>query len=397
MVGGSHVRDMVDAVRQGRADVAHPSTWDLLSDPRRRAVLAVVGDRDAVSLAALADAVLARTDGGAADPDGGDAREGVRTALVHSALPKLDAAGAVDYDRDAGRVVRRDHPVYESSALADRDLDAAVCRALAAERRQSVLAVAGQFAGPVALADLALHVAAVERDAALVEVGDAAYESVRASLYHRHVPKLADAGLVAFDREDGTVELADDLPGPAADLAGRDASPGSAPAMARDDDDDVWTLSGREDVIARGQSLFDRADEELFLMVTTDGLLEPACLEKLRGAVERGVDVYLGSQTDAVRDLVREEVPEVVIWEPQLDWLSLPPSRGRLGRLVMCDREAVLLGSLGEGGPGEDARETGVTAEGEDAPLVVLLRELLGSRLDHLDRQSEDFRSAMPL
>jgi hypothetical protein len=41
-------------------------------------------------------------------------------------------------------------------------------------------------------------------------------------------------------------------------------------------------------------------------------------------------------------------------------------------------------------------RETAVIGAGEDNPLVVLVRELLGPRLDHLDYQSENFRSELP-
>jgi len=55
-------------------------------------------------------------------------------------------------------------------------------------------------------------------------------------------------------------------------------------------------------------------------MVTTDGLLRPGCVHGLQDALDRGVDVSVGSQTSAVRDLVREEVHGVTIWKPQLDW-----------------------------------------------------------------------------
>jgi hypothetical protein len=129
----------------------------------------------------------------------------------------------------------------------------------------------------------------------------------------------------------------------------------------------------------------------------TDGLLEPRCLELLEDAVDRGVDAYLGPQSQAVRDLVRREIPGVTIWEPQLDWLNLPPNREKLGRLVFADREAITLGTLGDDADTGVVRDTALTGEGEDNGLVVLMREMLGSRLDHLDRQSEEFLSEVPL
>ncbi|RDI71782.1 hypothetical protein DWB78_08610 [Halopelagius longus] len=62
----------------------------------------------------------------------------------------------------------------------------------------------------------------------------------------------------------------------------------------------------------------------------------------------------------------------------------------------MADREAILLGSIGEsnGAP----VETAIT--GEDNSLVILMRDLLGNRLDRLDRldrQSADFLDHLPL
>lgn len=57
------------------------------------------------------------------------------------------------------------------------------------------------------MADLAEDVTARERDTARSEVDVAAVKDTRLLLYHKHVPKLADAGLVAYHRERDTVEL----------------------------------------------------------------------------------------------------------------------------------------------------------------------------------------------
>jgi hypothetical protein len=54
-------------------------------------------------------------------------------------------------------------------------------------------------------------------------------------------------------------------------------------------------------------------------------------------------------------------------------------------------------GTLGERTADGGYRETAITGEDEDDSLVVLLRQVLGSRLDHLDAQGEDFRSQVPL
>lgn len=143
--------------------------------------------------------------------------------------------------------------------------------------------------------------------------------------------------------------------------------------------DSIWTIEGHDNVIARGQSLFEQADDELFLMFTTDGLLEEGCVWRLQDAIDRGVDVYLGSQTPEVRDLVRERIPEAVVWEPQMDWLNLPPEYEKVGRLVFADREAIMLATLGEKTGKATHDETAITGAGQNNPLVVLMRDMLGS------------------
>lgn len=83
---------------------------------------------------------------------------------------------------------------------------------LAHERRRHALRRLRTREGAVALADLADEVARLERDAESgVEVPRENVERIRADLYHRHVPKMADAGVVDYDRESDVVRLACDL------------------------------------------------------------------------------------------------------------------------------------------------------------------------------------------
>lgn len=91
----------------------------LLAAAERRAVLAVVAERSGpFKLDEIAAAVAARDhaagarDGPAETPMTGDATpsgvasQDLRIGLHHCHLPKLDAAGVVDYDPAAGRVER---------------------------------------------------------------------------------------------------------------------------------------------------------------------------------------------------------------------------------------------------------------------------------------------------
>ena len=78
---------------------------------------------------------------------------------------------------------------------------------LANERRRAALAVLGEAAAPLALADLAADLVERERGPATGAPDHAAIRRCYVSLYHRHVPKLVEAGLVEFDADRRTVTL----------------------------------------------------------------------------------------------------------------------------------------------------------------------------------------------
>jgi len=81
---------------------------------------------------------------------------------------------------------------------------------LSSERRRHVLDCLAHH-GSLALPDLADEVAAREHDAPLPQVPEDAVLTVYLSLYHTHVPKLADATVVTYDQDRDVVALAADL------------------------------------------------------------------------------------------------------------------------------------------------------------------------------------------
>ena len=390
---------------------ADPAAIGALADETRRYVVAVLSEADVEpAVPELARWVAARETGldpiAVSETD----RSRVETTLRHSHLPKLVEKELINHDAETDTVELQDHSVFENPWMQTlyqrgdtpeaRPPDGLI-EALAHEQRQQVLSILLDHSDELLVSDLALMLAAREQDGIpLVNVSQEKQRKTQSLLQHQYLPKLADAGLVSYDRGDRTVSVtpsSSDLldPNSGEELEGLQYLLAHSHS---DDEKEIRTIEGYENVIARGQALFDRADEELFIMVTTDGLLEDDCITGLRNAVARDVDVYVGSQTKAVRDLVRQELPEVTIWEPQLDYLNLPPQREKLGRLVFADREAIMLGTLAEEADETlGYRETAITAEGADNTLVVLIRELLGSRLDHLDAQSADFRSEIPM
>lgn len=131
-------------------------------------------------------------------------------------------------------------------------------------------------------------------------------------------------------------------------------------------------------------------------MFTDSDLLEAGCLTRIRDASRRGTDVYLGTCDPDIRAYVREHAPEVVLWEPATDWLDLPVEGDRVGRLLLADREAVVLGTLGKAADGDVPEEQAIVVEGPDNALVVMVRQLLGARLAEFDEAGEEAEATLP-
>lgn len=96
----------------------------------------------------------------------------------------------------------------ETGASTDRCLEA-----LADDSRRHVLSALCRAESPLSLSELAIDLANAETGPAGPGAEDDPVRSRKVELYHRHVPKLADAGLVEFDAERRTVTLATEFEG----------------------------------------------------------------------------------------------------------------------------------------------------------------------------------------
>ncbi len=386
---------MSNSATSGSTADVRDAFFHALADARRRTVLRLVHERsprpvEKEDLAFQLAAVTADKQLAAVTDD--DQRQAL-VDLQHRQLPRLTDAGLLERTDDE-EIVLGDHPAFDVPSLeralsAGRtekrdDLDA-VFEALADARRRTLLSVLENQYHPIATETLARDVATREAGTTEREVADERVDEVWTSLVHVHLPMLNEATLVSSDAAAGQVSYEGHPALRAEWLRSTDAE------TAAEDGSAVRTLEGRETVVTTGQSLCERADDELFLLFTTTGLLEEGCFRRIEDAVDRGVEVYLGSRDPRVRELVRDRIPGVVVWEPQRDWLDLPPASDSVGRLVFADREAVMLGTIGQSSSGgEGPVETAIVGDGPQNGLVVLMRQLLGSRLERFDGRRDD-------
>lgn len=84
-------------------------------------------------------------------------------------------------------------------------------RALSSKRRRYVLSFLDRL-GTLTLADLADELAEQEHDASIDQIPAEDVKSLYMSLYHQHVPKLEEAGLVEYDQERDLVRPTERLP-----------------------------------------------------------------------------------------------------------------------------------------------------------------------------------------
>jgi DNA-binding transcriptional ArsR family regulator len=287
--------------------------FDCLASSDRRRVLGILDERAPHSLTRR-DLATYLVPGYHSDAEEQDSNMDVQqaiNALHHTHLPKLEAAGLIERGTDRETVTITGHPAFEDdeiSAVIDPDSDAgdSVDRlfwALADARRRTVLDVLSHQLSPIHTETLARELGARERDISESEVAADRVDGILAALTHVHLPHLADAGLIEYDPDEQTVAY-EGHPQLRVPWMHSVLQPEFRQSLTGESNPDgIGEIEGREQVISFGQSLCDRADEELFCMFTDTQLLEAGCLTRIRDAArERDVDVYLGTRDPTVRE-----------------------------------------------------------------------------------------------
>lgn len=167
----------------------------------------------------------------------------------------------------------------------------------------------------------------------------------------------------------------------------RDALSGLEPA----DDDavtdithEVWAISGDQGITSRTRGLIEGATDEVVLVVGHGDVFTDRLAEQLRAADERGVDVVVGTVDETLRAEIQDALPGVAVFVSGLDWLRHSPLPGddtEISRLLLTDREAILLSSFTEDSHDGREHEQGVFGRGFDNGIVAITRRLVATGL----------------
>jgi sugar-specific transcriptional regulator TrmB len=153
----------------------------------------------------------------------------------------------------------------------------------------------------------------------------------------------------------------------------------------------VWTTRGDQSVTSRAIQFVDSAEDEIVLVLdgVDGGRIAERLLERLRAAAERGVTIYIGTLSESTYEQVAAAVPNARTFESGLEWLQpqTDEEHERIGRLLMVDRGALLLSSLGSHTPEE---ETAIWSDSVGNGLLIIARRLLAAGLNREDEQLDE-------
>jgi sugar-specific transcriptional regulator TrmB len=147
---------------------------------------------------------------------------------------------------------------------------------------------------------------------------------------------------------------------------------------------EVWSISGDQGITSRTRQLIEGATEELILVVGHESIFTDQLAEQLQSAQERDVNVIIGTVDEDLQATIQDALPDVEVFVSGLDWLSrspLPDDDTEISRLLLADREAILVSSFTETMVDGREHEQGVFGRGFDNGLVAITRRLMATGL----------------
>ncbi|MBX0298223.1 TrmB family transcriptional regulator [Haloarcula nitratireducens] len=147
---------------------------------------------------------------------------------------------------------------------------------------------------------------------------------------------------------------------------------------------EVWSISGDQGITSRTRQLIEGATKEVILVVGHESVFTDQLVEQLRSAQERDVHVIIGTIDEELQAAIQDALPDVEVFVSGLDWLSRSPLPGddtEISRLLLVDREAILVSSFTDTRADGREHEQAVFGRGFDNGLVAITRRLMATGL----------------
>lgn len=149
---------------------------------------------------------------------------------------------------------------------------------------------------------------------------------------------------------------------------------------------EVWALSGPPAIENRLLKLVEGATEEVVLIIGREDAATEELFDQVRAAQESGVDVLVGTATAGLHDVVTEHLPGVEAFVSELAWLHSSPTDPTddttISRLLLVDRNTILVSSVEEDETGGIEYEKAVFGRGFENGIVVIARRLMAAGLN---------------
>jgi len=154
--------------------------------------------------------------------------------------------------------------------------------------------------------------------------------------------------------------------------------PRLATAPAESEPGDVWVMEGLDAVGERLTALVDDADRDVVMAVATERLLDTDLAAAVSRALDRGVDVTVGSPGEPIRERIRAGAPRAAVVETWTWWEEFPVRPRALTSVLLVDDRALFVSS-GTGDRSGVERHRAVWTDSEGTPLVPMMRPLLAN------------------
>lgn len=168
----------------------------------------------------------------------------------------------------------------------------------------------------------------------------------------------------------------------------RDRLQNLEPATKKDDEEvaqEVWTLRGDAAIASRTLTWIENAEQEILMVIGSKRVFSDELATALQAARERGVEVNLGTASEALEETIQSRLPEADVFVAGLEWLdgtAVPDDRTEISRLLLIDRSQILVSTYEDEGIDEQStHEMGVYGAGFNNGIVTIVRRILATGL----------------